>query len=76
MNKTVLAIGIIFLLIGVSVVSSTGNISKVSSVCKSNNPPYEPSNPIPPDGATNVSIFTGLCWTGGDPDGDEVIYDI
>ena len=55
---------------------STGNINNASFNIKSNNPPYEPSNPIPPDGATNVSIYTSLCWTGGDPDGDLVIYDV
>ena len=77
MNRTVLAIGIIFLLIGASGVSSTDNISKdVSFVCKFNNPPYEPSDPIPPSGSTNVSIHIVLRWTGGDPDGDEVIYDV
>jgi len=41
-----------------------------------NCPPYEPSDPIPPSGATGVSINTGLSWTGGDPDGDSVLYDI
>jgi len=41
-----------------------------------NNPPYEPSNPDPPSGATNVSIGTGLSWSGGDPDGDPVTYDV
>ena len=74
-SKT-LVIGIIFLFIGMSVVSSTGNIDKASFIFKSNNPPYEPSNPIPQDGAENVSIYVSLCWTGGDPDGDEVLYDV
>jgi len=40
-----------------------------------NNPPYMPSNPDPPDGATDISILTNLSWDGGDPDpGDEVTY--
>lgn len=41
-----------------------------------NYPPYTPSNPMPFSGATGVSINTGLNWTGGDPDGDSVAYDI
>ena len=40
-----------------------------------NNPPYTPYNPIPPDGAENWT-GGGLCWSGGDPDGDEVVYDV
>lgn len=41
-----------------------------------NNPPYIPSNPDPTDGLTNVSVSAYLSWTGGDPDGDPVSYDI
>jgi len=41
-----------------------------------NLPPYEPSNPQPPDGATYVSSG-GISWTGGDPDPDDsVTYDV
>ncbi len=47
LSKT-LVIGILILLIGMSVVSSTGNISKSSFICKSNNHPYEPNySPVP-----------------------------
>ena len=73
--KKALVVGIIVLFIGMSITPSTGNISKTSFICKSNNPPYEPSNPIPPDGATNATPFC-VAWTGGDPDGDLVIYDV
>ncbi|RKY96940.1 MAG: hypothetical protein DRQ06_00130 [Candidatus Hydrothermota bacterium] len=31
-------------------------------------PPFEPSNPSPLDGATDVSVSTDLKWSGGDPD--------
>jgi hypothetical protein len=41
-----------------------------------NNPPYVPSNPEPSNGSTNVYISVDLNWTGGDPDGDPVIYDV
>jgi len=41
-----------------------------------NNPPNEPSNPVPANGSINVAITTDLSWTGGDPDGDPVTYDI
>lgn len=60
-----------------SVIPSNGNIGKASSICKSNNPPYVPSNPFPDDGATNVPVNITLCWEGGDPDpGDSVTYDV
>ncbi|MCX6663834.1 MAG: Ig-like domain-containing protein, partial [Euryarchaeota archaeon] len=42
----------------------------------SNNPPNVPSNPVPANGSTNVFINVDFNWTGGDPDGDPVTYDI
>jgi PKD repeat protein len=41
-----------------------------------NSPPNRPSNPSPPNGAINVSLSVWLGWTGGDPEGDNVTYDI
>jgi len=41
-----------------------------------NNPPFEPANPYPEDNSVDVDIETILDWTGGDPDGDTVTYDI
>jgi hypothetical protein len=41
-----------------------------------NSPPYEPQNPFPANGSTNVSLTATLNWTGGDPDGDPVTYTV
>ncbi len=41
-----------------------------------NHPPNVPENPFPADGTTNIPIDTDLSWTGGDPDGDPVNYDV
>ena len=41
-----------------------------------NNPPYQPNNPNPEDEETDVDLDSDLSWTGGDPDGDPVTYDV
>ena len=41
-----------------------------------NQPPYEPSNPNPGNGTTDVDVDVDLSWTGNDPDGDPVTYDV
>ncbi len=42
-----------------------------------NDPPYMPSDPNPPDGATVVDIGADISWSGGDPNpGDTVTYDV
>ena len=42
-----------------------------------NIPPYEPTNPDPANGATEVETNAVLYWTGGDPDpGNTITYDV
>lgn len=48
-----------------------GNIAR-----NDNHPPYQPTDPYPENGSTSVDINVDLSWSGGDPDGDPVTYDI
>jgi len=47
-----------------------------SFTTRGNEAPNEPSNPDPEDGETDVAIDKILSWTGGDPDGDDVTFDV
>lgn len=47
-----------------------------SFTTRGNDAPYTPSDPQPEDGETDVDIDVSLSWTGGDPDEDEVTYDV
>ena len=41
-----------------------------------NNPPYEPSEPIPENNSIDVNIDTNISWIGGDLDNDTIKYDV
>jgi formylglycine-generating enzyme required for sulfatase activity len=41
-----------------------------------NQPPNTPFSPKPVDGAINQRFIINLSWKGGDPDGDDVTYDV
>jgi hypothetical protein len=45
-------------------------------VFATNQPPFEPSSPEPADDAVDVSVDIDLLWTGGDPEGDGLTYDV
>jgi len=45
-------------------------------LCYANEPPEVPSDPTPSNGSTGVLVNADLSWTGGDPDGDSVTYDV
>lgn len=77
-NYSLMRVGSIFILT-FALVTSTFAIPfapRISAEPMDNNPPYEPSDPDPENGSMNISISVDLKWTGGDPDGDPVTYNV
>jgi VCBS repeat-containing protein len=57
--------------------TSDSNIATVTiTINPVNDPPDVPSNPNPADGETDIPVEIVISWTGGDPDGDDVTYDV
>lgn len=56
--------------------SAKGPLWSFTTEPKPNFPPNTPSNPSPANSATKIYLSTTLGWTGGDPDGNPVKYDI
>jgi hypothetical protein len=77
-NYSVIRVGsILFLAIALVLTTFTFPLgTRTGANPISNNPPNMPSNPIPANGSTNISISAKLNWTGGDPDNNTVTYDV
>ncbi|MCU0851322.1 MAG: hypothetical protein MUC80_08670, partial [Candidatus Thermoplasmatota archaeon] len=56
--------------------STIGPLWSFTTGIKMNHPPNIPNNPSPSDGYLGTSIDVDLSWSGGDPDGDPVLYDV
>jgi len=56
--------------------STVGPQWEFTTESKPNNPPNTPSNETPENGTANVLLSDILSWSGGDPDGDTVKYDV
>ncbi|MBI3195418.1 MAG: SUMF1/EgtB/PvdO family nonheme iron enzyme [Ignavibacteriae bacterium] len=52
------------------------SIRCLKDISETNNPPNQPSNPIPSDSETNVTTSPTLRWSCNDPDGDTLTYDV
>jgi len=53
---------------------TTGDI--FSFTTRGNSPPNTPSNERPKNNSKNIPIDSNLSWVGGDPDMDDVTYDV
>ncbi len=56
--------------------STVGPLWRFTTGTEANRPPNIPINPSPADNYQGASIDVTLSWTGGDPDGDPVLYDV
>lgn len=77
-NYSLMRISTVFVLTFALVVStfSISFVPRTGAESLDNSPPNIPSNPGPTNGAVNVSIDVDLNWTGGDPDGNPVTYNV
>jgi len=65
------------LCLAVLLVLSAVACSLITPAGITNNPPFEPSNPNPENGSTDIPISADLSWTGGAPgSGILVTYDV
>ncbi|MGD8393992.1 MAG: hypothetical protein PVF43_00805, partial [Candidatus Eiseniibacteriota bacterium] len=55
---------------------SPGPIWRFTTAERPNRAPEAASAPGPPDHASDVGLDVVLTWTGSDPDGDDLIYDV
>jgi len=76
MNRKRFLLLLLVIFIVATLVTTSCDLLKKESPTKVNNPPAEPSSPVPVDGATNVSINTLLSWVCSDPDNDPLVYDV
>ena len=53
-----------------------GEIWGIDNIVTVNNPPNQPSNPNPVNGATWRPVNLTMTWTCTDPDGDPLTYDV
>ncbi|MHA1969113.1 MAG: hypothetical protein ACW964_15105 [Candidatus Hodarchaeales archaeon] len=63
----------------IDVKDANGNIISTDFMyftTRDNNPPYAPGWECPVNGSNDVPICGNLSWIGGDPDGDDVTYDV
>jgi hypothetical protein len=77
-NYSLMRVSTVFVLTVALVVStfSIPIVPRTGAELLENRPPNTPSNPEPINGSTGVFISVDLNWTGGDPDGDPVTYDV
>ncbi len=56
--------------------STAGPVWSFSTAAAGNNPPNQPSNPNPGNGAVNQPTSLTLTWSCTDPNGDPLTYDV